>query len=186
LFVIALILSCHTLHAQGCVCVCVFVCSPGACVFIFALMFPLHVLCVSLSSSNKLPNLLQALRHCPFGVCFSLLSFCLKPALSYHARSLAQHSSFSPSLFLVSLSPCEVCDLCNFILPVAGDISQSRSMNIDELIQSAVSKGQIQRSLNPTAPPVLPVRYTDMPTSCVPPTPPFSVSVSLSPSQVKD
>lgn len=61
-------------------------------------MFPLHVLCVSLSSRNKLPNPPQAPRLCPFGVCFSLLSFCWKPALSYDPRSLSQHRSFSPSL----------------------------------------------------------------------------------------
>lgn len=128
-------LSCHTLHARGSVCVCFL--STGLLVFIFALMFPLHVLCVSLSSCNKLPYLLQALRLCPFGVYFSLLSFCLKPALSYHPHSLAWRRSFSPP---ASLSPCEVCDLCNFILPVAGDISQSGSMNIDELIQNTLSK----------------------------------------------
>lgn len=49
----------------------------------------------------------------------------------------------SSALLILSpapLSPCEVCDLCNFILPVAGDISQSGSMNIDELIQNTLSK----------------------------------------------
>lgn len=125
----------HTLHACGSVCVCFL--SAGLLVFIFALMFRLHVLSVLLSSCNKLPYPLQAPRLCPFGVYFSLLSFCLKPALSYHPGSLPRRCSFSPP---ASLSPCEVCDLCNFILPVTGDISQSRSMNIDELIQITVSK----------------------------------------------
>lgn len=36
-------------------------------------------------------------------------------------------------------------DLCNFIPPVAGDISRHGSMNIDELVGSAVSKDQTQR-----------------------------------------
>lgn len=99
--------SCHvTLCIHKCVCVCLF--STGPCVFIFVVMYPLHVLCVSLSSLNKLPNPQQAPRLCPFGVCFSLLSFCLKPALSYHPRSLPRHHSFSPSLSL-PLSPLVKC-----------------------------------------------------------------------------
>lgn len=167
-FVIALNLSCHT-HTG--VFVWVYLFSTGMCVFISALMFPLHVLCVSLSSRNKLPIPLQALRICPFGVCFSLLSFFIiffpwnLPPLINSAHFLC--IAHSPLLFPASLSSCEVCDLCNFILLVAGDISQSRSMNIDELIQSALSKGQTMRSLHPMAPLALPVWYTDMPTSRV-------------------
>lgn len=160
------------IHKGICVGFCFF--STGLCVFISALMFPLHVLCVSLSTRNKLLKPLQASRLCPFGVCFSLRSLSLfffssppKPA-SYQLRSLPLHRSFSASLFPARFLPsCEVCDLCNFILLVAGDISQSRSMNIDELIQSALSKGQTTRSLHPMAPLALPVRYTDMPTSRV-------------------
>lgn len=145
------------------VCVYIYLFSTGLHVFIFTLTFPLHVLCVALSSRNKLPNPHHAPKLCPFAVCFSLLSFCLKPALSYHLRSLSQHRSFSPTLSPSPSPPsCEVCDLCNFILPVAGDISQSGSMNIDELIRSALSKGQTQRSLDPTAPLALPIQYTDM------------------------
>lgn len=168
------------MHTQGYLCGFLFFLHRPVCLYLCtyvspALMFPLHVLCVSLSTRNKLLKPLQASRLCPFGLCFSLRSLSLffffsppKPAPSYQLRSLPLHRSFSASLFPARFLPsCEVCDLCNFILLVAGDISQSRSMNIDELIQSALSKGQTTRSLHPMAPLALPVRYTDMPTSRV-------------------
>lgn len=63
------------IHKGICVGFCFF--STGLCVFISALMFPLHVLCVSLSTRNKLLKPLQASRLCPFGVCFSLRSLSL-------------------------------------------------------------------------------------------------------------
>lgn len=120
---------CHCTHlvlsyfaCTVCMCICLF--SPGVPVLIFALMFSLHVLCVALLRHNKLPHPPRAQRLCPFGVCFSLLSFCLKPALSYHPRSLSLGIAHSlPRSPHLSLSPCEVCDLCNFIPPVTGDIS---------------------------------------------------------------
>ena len=82
-----------------CVCVCLFVLHSRVCVFISALMFPpLHVLCVSLSSCNKLPHPSTSPEALPFRCFFSLLSFCLKPALSYHrpARSIAHSLRRSP------------------------------------------------------------------------------------------
>ena len=181
--------SCHVIRCMyEVVCVRALVCSPRACVSVsvrlcfLCMFYVLHFQAVINSLTPHRPRGFALL------VFASLCShFCLKPALSYHPRSL-----FSPSLILslalpASLSPCEVCDLCNFIPPVAWDISQSGSMNIDELIRSALSKGQTQRSPAPTAPPALPVQYTDMPTSRVlhPPVlslphPSLSLSLSLS------
>ena len=103
------------------VCICLF--SLSVRVFVFALMFPMCVLFVALSRSNKLPNLPTGPEALPFW-CLSLFAFILSETYALLSTPLIFLASFLLSLTLpASLCPCEVCDLCNFILPVARDIS---------------------------------------------------------------
>ena len=54
-------------------------------------------------------------------------------------------------------------------------------MNIDELIQSALCKGQTLKSLDPSAPLSFPDQSTDIRTSIVNPNPPPTLPLFLSP-----
>lgn len=121
--VIALILSCHTLYAK-CVCGCVhlFVFSGCACLYLCSHVPDVCFICCTFKG-NKLPNLRTGPEALPFW-CLSLFAFILFETYALLSTPLTFPASLLPSLTLpASLSPCEVCDLCNFILPVAGDIS---------------------------------------------------------------
>lgn len=110
-----LVMSC--IHKGICVGFCLF--SIGLCVFISALMFPLHVLCVSLSSRNKLPKPPQASRLCPFGVCFSL-------------RSL------SPSFFFLPLNLPPLINSPHFLC-IAHFLPRSSQPALSPLVKCATS-----------------------------------------------